>query len=148
ERLLRQLRSPRRQAGPGDQLTHLPPGTMRVAGFRSADVEVQRADSRDLDLGDVQRGAGEREAVQRRPWRAEVKQRGDQHVAGDPADGIEDQRARHLRASGWRARCDWRAISAAEKPAEQPLSMFTTLTLAAQELSMASSAAIPPRDAP
>ena len=41
-----------------------------------------------------------------------------------------------------------RLINDATYPAPNPLSMFTTLTLEAQELSIPSSAAIPLKDAP
>src|SRR5205823_3663240 len=65
--------------------------------------------------------------------------------AGHAPHRIEDQRAHWLARA---ATCAWRAIKAAWNPAPKPLSMFTTETLAAQELSIASSAAMPPSDAP
>ena len=51
-------------------------------------------------------------------------------------------------AERWARLADWRATRAANTPAPYPLSMLTTVTPGAQEFSIASSAAIPPRDAP
>lgn len=69
-----------------------------------------------------------------------VDQGGHQHVPGDPADGV-DPRALH---GVPRPRFTRDAAYAAPKP----LSMFTTVTPGAQLLSIASSAATPPKEAP
>src|SRR5205814_4879563 len=103
--------------------------------------------------GDAGKSETPQTVVERRPRRAEVQQGADHHVAGDPADRLEDEGAHRGRAScrrslASRTACDWRAISAATKPAPKPLSMFTTVTFAAQEFSIARRAAIPPREAP
>ena len=47
-----------------------------------------------------------------------------------------------------RSHQSFRLIRAARQPAPKPLSMFTTATPVAQELSMVSSAANPPKEAP
>ena len=150
---LRQLRCARWKTRPSDQVPDVPPRPVDVLVRGPAHLDVQGADSLDLDLVGFHRDARQPEptqaVVKRRTRRPEVKEGGDGHVAGDPADGLEDQRAHVARAS--RARlAAWacRAISAATNPALNPLSMLTTLTLGAQELSIASSAAIPPREAP
>ena len=144
ERFLGQFRRARGQTCFFDQLAHDPVWPMRVFLGRRLYEEM-----RCLNSVHFAPGLNEREAAQPEAcddvgieFGAEVEQGRDQHVAGDAADRIEHQRL-HLRAL-----CDWRAINAAVNPAEKPLSMFTTETLAAQELSIASSAARPPNEAP
>src|SRR5262249_27464481 len=88
------------------------------------------------------------------------------HMHAERIDGALDDLARHARVEGRahehvtrdsRRAIDmqvqpfhgcFRFISAAAKPAPNPLSMFTTVTPDAQELSIASSAAMPPKLAP
>ncbi len=84
---------------------------------------------------------------------------------GDDADGHAgaDERAEQHVAAGARGRVDptdhepvpgadvgaaLRATRAANTPAPKPLSMLTTVTPGAHELSIASSAATPPNEAP
>jgi len=119
---------------------------MRLA--RPAHLGVQRGDPRQIHFAQLQLRAeaeSPQALVERRPRRAQVKERGDEHVARHAPDRIEDQ---HLHAGARSCRCAWRAIRAATKPAPKPLSMLTTETLAAQELSIARSAAMPPSEAP
>ena len=65
-------------------------------------------------------------------------QRAEQHVAAGAGGGVDPQ-------GGHRAAL---ATRAANTPAPYPLSMLTTVTPGAQELSMASRAAMPPNEAP
>ncbi len=148
EGALGQLGRARRQAGTGDELADDPVGPMGMRLARSAHLGVQRADPRQIHFTQLQlRTEAEllQALVERRPGRAQVKERGDEHVARHAPDRIEDQ---HLHAGARSRRCAWRAIRAATKPAPKPLSMLTTETLAAQELSIARSAAMPPSEAP
>src|SRR5206468_8685920 len=73
---------------------------------------------------------------------AEGAERAEQHVAADTRGGVEPPDA-HGHSGAAR-----RATRAANTPAPNPLSMFTTVTPGAQELSIASRAARPPNDAP
>ena len=77
----------------------------------------------------------------------QIDQRRNRHVSGDPRRRLEvqvqpPQRPRH--GLGSRFRLSIAAIC----PAPKPLSMFTTATPAAHELSIDNSAAMPPRLAP
>ena len=82
-----------------------------------------------------QRAQGGAQVVQRQPG---VEQRPQDHVAADAARTVEVGGARH----------DVRLIMAASRPAPKPLSMLTTAMPLEQALSMASSAASPPKWAP
>ena len=70
---------------------------------------------------------------------AGVDQRAEHHVTGNAAEAVEVPERRHERIFRMRA---------ASAAAPNPLSMLTTVTPAAQELSIPSSAAMPPNDAP
>ena len=87
------------------------------------------ADRVDRVLQDVERHAG-------------TEQRAEEHVAARARRRVDPQR------SVMRRGAVWRATRAANTPAPYPLSMLTTVTPGAQELSIASSAAIPPKEAP
>ena len=88
--------------------------------------------------------AGDSEAVQLGdggiPVGQEFQQRPGEHVAGRAHRTVEVERLHRL-SFRWLMRL-------ARNPAPKPLSMLTTLTPAAQEFSIASSAATPPNDAP
>src|SRR3954454_14684924 len=73
---------------------------------------------------------------------AGVEQRGERHVAGDPGERVEPGNGGHAR------RARWSHARATAQAAPKPLSMPTTVTPAAHEASMASSAVTPPRLAP
>ena len=155
---LRQRLRPRRKRGSREQVADLAVGpVVRLAlphRVRDLDGHVQGGDAVDLDRSgnDPQRAQvgvlgllRERRdsLVERCAGSPEVEERRDQHVARDSSDRLEGE-------DGQRSplRMAPRAMSAAWNPAENPLSMFTTETLAAQELSMAKRAARPPREAP
>ena len=72
--------------------------------------------------------------------RQEFKQRCCQHIAGSTHSAVQIQ-CLHFLASIW-------LIMFARYPAPKPLSMFTTDTPLAQELSMDRSADTPPKEAP
>ena len=88
--------------------------------------------------------AGDAETVhflkKRRPIGKQFQQRRGEHVPGG-AHGAFDVQRFHPLTSMW-------LIMFARYPAPKPLSMFTTDTPLAQELSILSSAATPPKDAP
>ena len=142
-----------RRDGPGGQLGH-----RGRAGARDHLLQFGRPARRDavghpdpgpggqqgtpLDALHVERPAGQprgvdggADAVERR---AEPQQRPEQHVTGHPAERVEpdDHRGRA------------RARRCAAIAAAKPESMFTTVTPAAQELSIASSAVTPSSAAP
>ena len=105
--------------------------TGEVKTFRAFGDQVKRSE----------REGGERglEFIERH---TEFDQRAEHHVAAGPADALEVQVA-HADVSS-----QVRLMIAAAMPAPNPLSMLTTLTPAAQEFSMASNAAMPPRFTP
>src|SRR6185436_14327153 len=113
-------------AGRGEAVAGgLPGGHGHVAGLRARsrrDGQHGPADHLDGDAG--------------------TDQRAEQHVAAGPGRGVDP--ADHASARG----AALRATRAAKTPAPKPLSMFTTVTPGAQELSIPSSAATPPNDAP
>ena len=88
--------------------------------------------------------AGNAQAVQplHKPLRVgqQLQQRRGKHISGSPHAAVDVQ-GFHFFASIW-------LIRLARNPAPNPLSMFTTLTPLAQELSMLSRALTPPKDAP
>ena len=79
--------------------------------------------------------------MQRREGDAGAEQRAQQHVAGSAGRGVDPDVVPVIAL-------DWRATRAAKTPAPYPLSMLTTVMPGAQELSIASSAATPPSEAP
>ena len=112
------------------------------------DLDLQRADAgllhplrAELEAREMQVGQA---LPQLRLGDAGGKQRAQQHVAADAGDAVDV-------GDGHRAppaATIWRTMAAAISAAPKPLSIFTTATPAAQELSIASSAAPPPRCAP
>ena len=135
----------------GDDLRHVPLGG--VIGHPHLDLE--RADTGllhpphpQLEAGQAQRG---QTAAQLRLRDAGVEQGAEQHVAAGAGDAVEVGDGHRLPPGGAAAPAAapiWRTIACAINAAPKPLSMFTTDTPAAQELSIASSAAAPPRLAP
>ena len=91
-------------------------------------------DTLDLDLHALE-AERHRNATERLELRARVEERGEQHVAGEPADAVEVRDAAQSRP---------RAIRAAIVPAPNPSSIPTTARPAAQEASIAFSAVVPP----
>ena len=95
------------------------------------------------DLGGVEAyGVGDHRVhrgLHDREIRAGIDQSPEQHVAGDPRGGVDP---------GVPAGSHGAAICAARWPAPYPLSMLTTATPGAQELSMVSRAASPSNAAP
>jgi len=124
----------------------LPPPT-RAAGYDDAQVTRRQRAAPDARDHQTMRDAEAREIDgQLAPREAGIEQRRQEHVAGDPGEGIEMEQpgtaryalpARHARL-----------IRVASAAAPNPLSMFTTPTFGAQLLSIASRAATPPNDAP
>ena len=109
---------------------------------RCVDVDLGRADAGahhvaapQHDRLDADRVDGVLQQLERH---LRVDQRAEQHVAAGAGGAVEP--ADH--------RPDRRATRAAKTPAPKPLSMFTTATPGAQALSIASSAASPPKEAP
>ena len=100
---------------------------------RRPQSDVLDADRVDGRLHDVERCAG-------------VDERTEEHVAARAGLAAEPGEA-HVDASVPYG-CARRATRAAKTPAPKPLSMLHTTTPGAQELSIASSAARPPYDAP
>lgn len=160
ERRVRAVAHPRLELGGVEQAAHLPPGTMGmpVRGPIVGDVVgrgVGRRARRAVDNGrlrahelvsfgalhhDLELGVdgpdGRAYALERG---AGIHQGAEQHVAGH-ARGAVDPAERHARLP--------RAMRAAWTPAEKPLSMLTTTTPGAQELSIPSRAASPWQLAP
>ena len=116
--------------------------------FAHVDDGVGGGDAGALHLRRVQRPAVEREAGERRAQviqrEAGVQHRAQQHVAADAGEAVQVGDAHGV----YSAMALWRLITAARYPAPKPLSMLTTETPAAQELSIASSGARPPKLAP
>ena len=112
------------------------------------DLDLQRADAGLLHRLRAQLEAGQMQVGQPLPQLrlgdAGRKQRAEQHVAADAGDAVDVGDGHRASPAALIRRTIAAAISAAPKP----LSMFTTATPAAQELSIASSAAPPPRCAP
>src|SRR5439155_4941 len=73
---------------------------------------------------------------------AGVEQRSERHVAGDAGERVEPGDGGHAR------RARWSQARATAQAAPKPLSIPTTVTPAAHEASMASSAVTPPKLAP
>ena len=100
---------------------------------------MERADSLTLDSLDTDLDALDTERHRHAPERLElgarVEERGEQHVAGKPADTVEVRDPAHSRP---------RAIRAAIVPAPSPSSIPTTASPAAHEASIALSAVDPP----
>ena len=100
---------------------------------------MQRSDPVPLDTLDPDLHALEaerdRNATERLELRARVEERGEQHVAREPADAVEVRDAAQSRP---------RAIRAAIVPAPRPSSIPTTARPAAHEASIAFSAVVPP----
>ena len=118
-------------------------------------LDLQRADAgllhppyRQLEAGQAQL---RQTAAQLHLGDAGVEQGAEQHVAAGAGDAVEVGDG-HPQPSGGDAASTaariWRTIACAISAAPKPLSMFTTDTPAAHELSIASSAAAPPRLAP
>ena len=107
-------------------------GKMRggyTALHKSLAHELYAGDSKRVQLG--KRGV---------PIRSQLEKRGGKHVARGSHLAVYVKRI-HFAPFGWLMRL-------ARKPAPKPLSMFTTLTPAAYEFSMARSAVTPPNDDP
>ena len=116
-------------------------------GFLGAHVEKER-----IEAVALHEGRGECESLERKGAKvpldlgqrsAQRDQRTQDHVAARAADAVEVDDA-HVSLPG-RERS---AMTPAAYPAPNPLSMFTTVTPAAQELSIARRAARPPKEAP
>ena len=119
-----------RLAGPG----HVEAASDEGAALATPEGDAQPAHAHRLDraLDDRGRDAG-------------VDQRRHRHVPRDPRRRLEVQvQSASAHVAGARFRLSIDAI----RPAPNPLSMFTTATPAAQEFSIPSSAATPPKLAP
>ena len=119
-----------RVAGPG----HVEAASDEGAALATSEGDAQPAHAHRLDraLDDRGRDAG-------------VDQRRHRHVPRDPRRRLEVQvQSASAHVAGARFRLSIDAI----RPAPNPLSMFTTATPAAQEFSIPSSAATPPKLAP
>src|SRR3989304_3098433 len=73
-------------------------------------------------------------------WKSQVEEGAEQHVPGRPGEAVE--------VDGPHGRAARRVMRGAWQGAPTPLSMFTTESPAAQEVSMAKRAVSPPRLAP
>ena len=104
-------------------------------GPRGAEGPAPHGLNREREALERQRAQGGAQVVQGQPG---VEQRPQDHVAADAARTVEVGRARH----------GVLLIMAASIPAPNPLSMLTTAMPLEQALSMASSAASPPKWAP
>jgi len=115
-----------------------------VMVVREVDIELHAGDRRFFSARNVQVIAVKLEllefALQFFGVHTEIKQRGDEHVAGDAAENVEIKDFHFCETS--------ELIWLAAKPAPKPLSMFTTVTPLAQLFSMANNAAMPPKLAP
>ena len=78
----------------------------------------------------------------------QVQERPHEHVAADAGKGVQIENPLHGVGSVLRTPTASLLIMSAWQAAPNPLSMFTTLTPVAQELSMARSAVTPPKLAP
>src|SRR6266852_9319198 len=122
-------------------------GVARMVMVMHVHVDLGRAEDPLHHLAPLQRPAGKVELGEFVPERLERHARVDEgahdHVPRGPARAVEIRDA-HLYLILLASLLIWLACAAAP----YPLSMFTTDTPGAQELSMARSAATPPKEAP